>query len=183
MHHKIKIEIRHSTLDGDGKRILTSSKWKPANSLLGALIKRLWSAWQNYAANIVDTGGTSRSIAASTQDIVTAPADTTTYGIVVGTGTNPVTIDDYKLQTQVTTNIGHYATTTSLENPDANTWRVNVVRQINNNTGSPLAITEVALYVTNSGAAYKLCFDRSLYNLTIPNGAARVITYRISATI
>jgi hypothetical protein len=136
------------------------------------------------AANAVDTGGVSRALSYQYSILAAnAGAATTTYGIVIGTGTTPVDIDDYSLEAQVTTNIAHGICATSPQNPDASTWRAQATRTFTNNTGAPLTIEEAAIYVNDTGASWKFCIDRTLHHAVVVNLAAITITYAVEITI
>jgi hypothetical protein len=103
---------------------------------------------------------------------------------VIGTGTNPVTISDYCLQTQVTTSITHGASNVALENPLVNQWRNLITRTFTNNTGSTLTTHEVGLYSRYTygppWVSWLFCLDRTLFDVTVPNLNSVLIAYRIS---
>jgi hypothetical protein len=154
--------------------------WRRSNTLLRAFAQYLTVHMGQASQNIIDKTNTSRSQGINNQAFdVTASAGITTKGILIGTGTSAVTRADYNLQTQVTASITHGAMSISVENPDVDTWRVLLERAFTNNTGAALNITEVGL-MTQSSIAYFYLLDRTLYNLTINNGAARTISYRIT---
>jgi len=155
-----------------------------ARSLVKQFVELLSVDMGRASAAITDTGGVSRTISAD-QGILNAgaPSGTTSYGIVIGTGTNPVTMTDYKLQNQVTSNISHGVVTVAVENPSVNVWRIRISRVFVNNTGSVLEIKEVGLYVASGVPSYFFCADRSLYPFNISAGASRTLTYRITVTL
>lgn len=183
MPSKIKIEIR-AQLHKDGK-ILKTLPWKRANSLLKQFIQILAIQMAGANQTLKATDNTDNSTANGAYAFgANAAAAATTLGTVIGTGTDDVTMADYKLKTQVTTNITHGIETFAVENPDSSTWRVAIVRVFTNNTGASLGIREVALYVTAGiGSALKFCGDHTLYSVDVPNGVSVTLTYRITVSL
>jgi len=183
MPSKIKIEIR-AQLHKDGK-IIKTLPWKPANSLLKQFIQILaiQMAVVNQTLKAIDNTDNSTAQGAFAFG-ANALLAATTLGILIGTGTTPVTMTDYKLETQVTTNITHAVVTFAIENPDSSTWRLAIARVLTNNTGASLGIREVALYVTaGTGSALKFCADHTLYSVDVPNGVGVTLTYRITVSL
>lgn len=183
MNNKVYLQIRAEDRDPTG-RLIKAYPWRRANSLLKQFIQLLTVQMAQANQTIKDTTGVDRDTPAATGQFQAAlPAGTTNRGIIIGTGTNPVTMTDYNLQTQVTTNITHSAVTVSAENPDANTWRVAIQRTFTNNTGSTLQVREVGLAVSGGAAAWPMLCDRTLYSVDIPNGSAKTFTYRLTVSL
>lgn len=160
--------------------------WVKANCLLKQFMQALKVQLSTEAETMALVAGGTASIGANAYMFrANAGGTITNYGIVVGTGTDAVTMTDTKLQTQVTTNIAHGITSFLLENPDAATWRAAITRTITNNTGVTLNITEVGLYVATNAApgTNVVCADRTLYSVSIPNGEVLALTYRITITL
>lgn len=124
-----------------------------------------------------DTTGNSRAISAKHANNlnVDAAATVTTYGIVVGTGTNPKALADEKLQTQVTTNLAHAETSAGIVGTSGSNAILTISRAITNNTGSQFDGTEVALYGLLSGSSWKFNFIRDLLTITILNTATKTV--------
>lgn len=124
-----------------------------------------------------DTTGNSRSsgTAHSNNLQLSAPSATTTYGIVVGTGTNLKALADEKLQTQVTTNLAHAATSSGTIGTSGSNAIMTVSRAITNNTGSTFNGTEVALYGLFTASGYKMNFIRDLLTFAILNTETKTI--------
>jgi len=183
MPFKARAEIRAELKDPQGN-VIRRMPWRPARSLLKQFIQLLAAQMSQVNQTIKDTSGTDRTGAQASQNLqANAPAGTTTFGMLIGTGTNPVTMADYKLQTQVTAGIGHAAVQFAVENPDEKTWRVAISRIFTNNTAATLAIKEVALYAYFTSSMYTVCLDRSLYSVNVPVGVAVTLTYRITAIL
>ena len=169
--------------DGRG-RIIKKLRPRRARSYVLAFLDHLGVAMSYVAVAILDTGGVSRSVAAYASFMrVDAGAATTTYGIVIGTGTTPVALADYKLETQVVTNITHSSVTVAAPTTDGTTRLFEIVRTFTNNTGATIDITEVGLYCLTGSSSYKFCLDRSLYSVSVNNGASVSLRYRIKVTV
>jgi hypothetical protein len=154
------------------KQFLQCTKYNFSSASLGTTVK--------------DTGGTLRALANTTLDL-RANAGIDTTGIVVGTGTNAVTISDYQLQTKILTG----ATAGKLNYalmlfPDADvtvdgsTVRYDFNRTFTNSSGGDITIQEVGLYANNS---YYFMLDRTLFVKTITNGTGAILTYRIQISV
>lgn len=180
---KVKIEILAEIYDASGN-LKERQPWREANSLLKAFIQALSCQLAVANQTIKDTGGTDRDCPVNTGNLRTAaPAATTTYGIVVGTGETAVTMADNKLETQVFTNIAHALPSYLVENPDSSTWRIAITRAFTNNTGATVNIKEVGLYCMVGGTTWFACIDRTLYSVSIPNGEILALTYRITVSL
>lgn len=158
--------------------------WKKANSLLKQFIQCLAMQMGQANTQFKCVSGTLRTFSAqSTAFRLYVSARPTASSIVIGTGTTPVAMDDYKLETQVSTNITHPADAVAVENPDASTWRVSIARAFTNNTGASLGIREVALYWDESSGVDPVCLDHTLYSVDVPNGVCVTLTYRITVSL
>ena len=180
---KFKLEMQAEIYRKDGT-LRKQYPWKPINSLLKNFILTLACQLAQAGQTMTDTTGNVRAnIAAIRNFDANAAAATTTYGLVIGTGENAVTLADTKLQTQVVTNIGHGIHSFLVENPDAATCRIAVTRVFTNSTGATLSIAEVGLYVIGTANLWKFCIDRALYSVSVPNGENLSLTYRNTITL
>ena len=169
--------------DKDG-RILRVLPEVEANSFVKAFIDMLYKHFSQETLAIVETDGTSIAHAPFIEDLeATAGVGITGYGIVVGTGTNAVTVDDICLQTQVTANIAHGAVTVSEPVTVGNARQLDIARTFINNTGALLEIKEVGLYIITASTAYVYCLDRSLYSFEVSDGESISLRYRIKVTV
>jgi len=181
MRCSYSVKIRAELRDPSG-RLIRAYPWVPANSLIAAFLKLLKVQMSTANETIKDTAGVDHSIAQNAANFsCNAPAPDTTFGMVIGTGTNPVTMTDYKLQTQVTTNITHTVQSFALDAPNASTYVLDLIRSFTNNTGATLGIREVALYC--KGLTYVHCVDRTLYSVDVPAGLAVTFTYRFIVSL
>jgi hypothetical protein len=183
MPSNIKIEIRAQL--SRNQKIYKTLPYKHANSLLKQFIQICMVQFSQLNQTITDVTNTARDTSINNQNLaMNAGNNVTTFGIVIGTGTDAVTMTDYKLQTKVTTNIYHAIVTFATENPDANTWRAAITRIFTNNTGTTLQIREVGLYAyLYAGLPYPTCVDRTLYSVDVPNGISVTLTYRITVSL
>lgn len=183
MRSKIKIQVRAIIHNKKGQ-ILKTYPWKNANSLIKAFIQILMVQMSYANQTIKDTSNVNQSVPAAIMNLYAmAGAATTTYGILIGSGTTPVAMTDYKLETQITTNVAHGAQEIALQNPNASTWRINLTRVFTNNTGGTLGIKEVALYLCAISTLYFFCCERTLYAVDVPDGYPITFIYRITITL
>lgn len=179
----LKTEIRAELYAPDGK-LIRRYPWKRANSLLKAFIQLLAVQISALAHTIKDTGGVDRSISGNAANFHSAAGIATiSQGVLIGTGTTSVTMLDFKLETQVTTNITHSVSSFAVENPSTGSWRLALSRGFTNNTGATLEVRESAIYCYGGGFTYFFCIDRTLYSVSVPNGVTLTLTYRITVTL
>ena len=182
-HKFIRVEIRAEIKDNAGK-VTYISPWSECHSLVKNFLKVLSASMLQTAITIKDTGNTDRATSGYSGNLsVVAAAGLTVNGIVIGTGTDAVTMDDYKLQTQATVNIAYALLALTLEAPDANSYRLNVSRMFTNNTGAVLNITEVGLYCIAGNAGIYFCIDRTLYSVAVAAGSSVTLTYRFTISL
>jgi hypothetical protein len=183
MHSKIKLQVRAIIHTKDG-RIFIKYPWKNANSLINAFIQILMAQMTQANQTIKDVLNANISVPAYSQNFqAIAELGNTTYGILIGSGTTPVAMADYKLETQIITNVAHAATSIALQNPNASTWRIALSRIFTNNTGGILAIKEVALYIVGAATPNYFCGERTLYSVDVPDTYPITFQYRITITL
>jgi hypothetical protein len=180
---RLRTDIGSTILMPSGNRIVRP--YEPANSLVKQFIQLLCAQMSAVATAALDTSNVSKNCTAHASNLgANAGATITTYGILLGTGTTPPAIDDYKLQTPVTANITHGIMTFAVENPSASTWRLSLARIFTNLTGAPLAVKEIALYLLGfAGGSTFHCADHSLYTVTVAVNASLTLTYRFTISI
>ena len=183
MNNNFNLEIRALILNKKG-RVEKEYPWKKACCLIKAFMQVFYAQAAAAEELVKDTSGVNKAATSwgSTGTFV-ATLNDTTLGIVIGSGTTPVAMADFKLQTQLTTNIAHAAQTIALENPDSGTWRTVISRSLTNNTGAVLSIKEVALYGYGEWATDKFCYDRTLYSVDVPVGKTINLTYKFTITL
>jgi len=141
-------------------------------------------------ANCTDTGGTLRTASPTGAQSCfnhTQGAGAATLGIVVGTGTNAVTLTDTKLQTAIAHGVGagqlSYGGSSWLSPVTSGSDRYyEVSRTLTNSSGSSITINEVALYMLDGGG-FTFCMDRTLSTFVVANAGTVTITYRVKVTV
>ena len=121
--------------------------------------------------------------------IVDAPSGNNNYGIVVGTGTNAVTISNYALQTKIATGTGAgelsygACTVDSDVTIDGSTAYFQIYRTFTNSSGAGITIQEIGIIKLITGTSYYFLLERSLSENTIADAASATLTYKISITV
>lgn len=179
---KLKVSISARLYDHHHNLVRTYRP-RPAHSFLAQFIEFLFVQMSQTAAYITDIVNAENEISPHASNFrISAPASNLTYGLLIGSGTNPVDIDDYKLQSQITTDITVSVHTFGLSYPTASSRRLSISRTFTNSTASPIPIEEVALYMAD-GIAYYECLDRTLYSTAIPASSTLELTYRIDVSV
>lgn len=162
------------------------------------LMVQMLAASEVLPAFIRDVTNTLREVAVSALNFqCTAAANDDSYGIVVGVGNTPPTINDYALQTKVTHGNGagqvqYGGVTFGLPTSNTTTSHFTVTRNFSNVSGNPVVIYEMGLYVKgdnplpwissryNQSARYNFCTIRDVIpaGITILNGETLTINYR-----
>jgi len=151
--------------------------------------------------NVKDTGGTVRYTSApvgqSAADIdgtsygYRGPAGNDTWGIQVGSGTNPESFEDYMLQTKIANGVGAGQLSYIEQdphvisyNPGTRVLTNTMVRYFNNNSGGDVNVNEVALVLNQpqGGQVYGKWMqsrDRLAATVTVPNTGQLKVTYTV----
>lgn len=162
LHYRITVK------DIEG-RIEYDSGLKESGSWVLNLLKVLYVKFaQANLAGVVDTGGTSRTMLSAANIFGTAPINTATYGIVVGTGTNAVAITDTALQTPIATGSGagqlNYQLMRSATVPTISstqlvwTWG----RDFINNSGGSITVQEIGQVLDDTSGGWFFLIMRDL---------------------
>jgi len=141
-----------------------------------------------WTISMTDTSNTARSQGSYRPFRIDCAAGVSAYGLVVGTGTNAVTLTDYKLQTQIAHGNGagqlaygagsFVAPTTSGSD---RYW--DAVRTFTNNSGGDITINEVGIYAFSSNPYY-YCIARDLTGgVLIANTKVATLTYRFKISV
>lgn len=106
----------------------------------------------------------------------------TITGVIIGSGTTPPTIDDYRLENRITLS-GITATGSVSTESDGDGAAVTSLLTIVNNSGQEITIGECGLFTNNgsSGDAYCALIERTVLDspITIPNGGVGQLTYTV----
>jgi len=165
----------------------------PANSLVKQFMQlmKVQLSTVTITSLIKDTGGTSRTVPTVAQNFnINAGLGIVTHGILVGTGTNAVTISDYVLQTPIAHGNGAgqlYYNAVAFDDADVTVsgsdCYYDCKRFIENNSGGDINIKEIGVVCTGSASSYKFLIDRTLYNKTITNGTGARFIYRFEISV
>jgi hypothetical protein len=159
-----------------------------ANSLVTACIQILRIQFENLATPIVDTSGTGTARGTyGTAFAANAGAAANLFGVMVGSGTNAVSLTDNKLQTLITHGTGATQVSygaVSFTNPATvdTTRSFTVARAFTGNASAAVTVNEIGLYV-KEGGNYYFCIDRTLNTFIIPKSTAKTVTYTIGITL
>jgi hypothetical protein len=188
---KLKIDVEVEVVDKDGQQVYHDKR--EANSFVRGMIDVLYELMMAAypANNILDITNTTRTGSLNGSNLaVAAAAGNTNLGIVLGTGTNAVTVADYKLQTLIgegaTSGLLNYQAmaTDSAPATAGNVRSFTIKRQVINNSGADITVNEVGLYGYCVGQSnYYGMFDRTLNTFTILSLATAVVKYTISVTV
>ena len=165
----------------------------PSRSYVSVWNQCLYVLNRHTSYSITDTGGTARSISYSSSVLrANAGAGEIGYGIRVGKGATPVTINDYALEAPCVEGTGpdqflHQATATSspvIAGNDCSFW---LRRVMVNNSGSTISgIREIGCYVLMKyspayyGLGYRDVLPSEVY---IPDGGSITVTYTLKVTV
>ena len=176
--------------DEDGKVLERVAA--PSRSYVRAWNQCLYVLNRHTGYTITDTGGTGRYISYSSSVLrANAGAGEIGYGIRVGKGTTPVTINDYALETPCGEGTGddqflHQAMAASspaVAGSDCSFWHRRVMV---NNSGSTISgIWEIGCYVMMkySPRYYALGYRDVLPgSVSIPDGGSITVTYTLKVT-
>lgn len=115
-----------------------------------------------------------------------------TRGILVGTGTNVPTINDYTIQTLIPHGTGlgqlqYSAVTFGAPSSDATTSQFTVTRNFANGSGAQVTVYELTLVVQSYADSYvqyyhMLIRDMIPGGIAVPNGQTLTVNYRIQVT-
>lgn len=180
--NNLKVSILATLYNHHGNYI-REYKPKPAHSFLAQFIEFLFIQMSQTGTNLTRVNGSELGANPTISNFqVNSNASDLTWGMLIGSGTDPVSIDDYALQSQITTDLTVSAHTFVLSYPAANTRRLSISRTFTNTSASPMAIEEVALY-THLVPSYFICQDRTLYSVSIPATSSLTLTYRIDVSV
>ena len=180
-----ELELRILDKNGELERMFT----KPMNSLIRNFTRLVYGELNSAACNMYDTSGTLRAEAYTSGRALNAGIGNQNYGIQVGTGTNPVTISDYKLQTQIANGTGagqlaYQATVVSGIYEDANQSYFTVTRNFNNGSGGTITVQEAGLVHYNAANSWYFLHARDLTGaIDVLNGKTLVVQYTFKVAV
>lgn len=165
----------------------------PSKSYVRAWNQCLYVLNRHTSYSITDTGGTARSISYSSSVLrANALAGEIDYGIRVGKGATPVTINDYALETPCGEGTGpdqflHQAIAASgpaVAGADCSFWLRRVM--VNNGGATISGIREIGCYVlTKYSPRYSALGYRDVLpgEVSVPDGGSITVTYTLKVTV
>jgi hypothetical protein len=143
------------------------------------------------SVGMYDITGTSRTVTwyNTTRCQVNGPAGNLNYGIIAGTGTNPVTMTDYALQTVIAHGTGagqldYAAVTFGSPTTSGKTRYFEFSRALTNSSGDTITVNEIGVYIYPTSQSYYYMFLRDVLpsGVQVGNGQVLTIKYRVSVT-
>jgi len=166
---------------------------RPANSLVKQFMQLMKAQLSTVTITslVKDTSNTDRTVNNYAYNFnINAGLGIVTYGILVGTGTNAVTISDYVLQTPIAHGSGAgqlYYNAAAFDDADVTVsgsdCYYDCKRFIENNSGGDINIKEIGVVCTGAVSTYKFLIDRTLYDKTITNGTGARFIYRFKISV
>lgn len=173
---------------------VTEHRRLKSKSFVRQFLEILWMQCYNPSSILAggthpkDTGNVARSVdQASGNFSAVAAAGIVINGIVVGTGTDAVTVNDYKLKTLIAHGIAagqlqYSAMTFGAPADDGTTSQFRLTRDFTNGTGATITVKEIGLDVIASGY-YFLAIRDVIIPIDVPAGEILTINYEEQATI
>ncbi len=168
--------------------VISFSSFVP-NSVVQGWIGLLTTQFSSASTSIVDVYGNSRNILPSEANfMVSADLNSAGYGIIVGSGTDPVSINDNHLKAPVSPGTGagqlQYS---AVDFPnrflvDTATALTDIRRFFTNNSGATIQVNEIGI-VCYGYSSYRILIERTLINETLQDTESLEVTYRLSKTI
>ena len=171
-------------------KLIKKQKLIESKSFVKAFIQALAEAFGNMSVSIIDTSNTVCTVSPSSGFVwnASSAAGTIVNGLVVGTGTNAVTIDDYKLQTLIahgstTGKLQYGASTVSLPSFTTTVGSIILTRVFSNNSSGSITINEIGIY-NIMGNNYYFCIARDIPTpIILAIGEQLTLNYTIGVAI
>ncbi|AGG07376.1 hypothetical protein C1O63_1563 [Dehalococcoides mccartyi] len=143
------------------------------------------------ASGLSSGGASNSSIYVNLGNGIYAGAGVDLFGIVVGTGNNPESLESYALATKIVSGnlagqLSYSATDPPTISTIGTTKTVAWVRYFNNNSGGDITVNEAGVYTKgtydNSSATFMLCRDLLAGGVVVPNTGQLKVTYTLQLT-
>lgn len=143
------------------------------------------------AVSMYDITNTSRSITwyNTTRCQVNGGAGDTNYGIVAGTGTTPVTMTDYELQTLIAHGTGsgqlsYGAVSFGSPTTDGKSRYFEFERALTNSSGGTITVNEIGIHIYPTSQSYYFLFLRDVLDAGVDVDDTEILTikYKVSVT-
>ena len=172
---------------GADGRIKVPFRRRTAHSFLIAYARLLYLKMAGpVEETITDTGGTGRSVESTTTWLAISAAADSTFGLVVGTGTNTVALADNKLQTQIahgTTagTLDYGASVIALPSSDSTSTSLILTRVFANSSGGAITVREIGAYIQDR-SNFEYCIVRDLATIALAIGDQLTLNYILKTT-
>jgi len=203
-HPLPKLMIEYEVKDKNGK-ILSKGKLKSqtwVGNLVGLLSSLLKGGYCPTTGNTgytysprtdyLDVGGNARGICLwgyGNSVGAEAPANTDSYGILIGSSDIPVTIGQYTLGSKISHGTGagqmiYNAVTVETMIKDT-TYMFRVIRTFTNNSGGTITVREMALVLSLTYPSHCVMLARDVITggINVPNGSTLTLRYIISHSL
>ena len=178
---------------GADGRIKVPFRRRTAYSFLTAYITWLFLRMVGPTTqSLTDTGSISRTIHRNSELNTEALSTVSTAGLVVGTGTNAVTINDTALQTQIAhgTSAGQLsygASVVDLPSSDSTSTTLILTRPFTNGSTGSITVREIGVYsrmgdAESSTTNRTLCIVRDTVTITLAVGDLLTLNYILKTT-
>ena len=168
--------------------VISYSSFVP-QSVVQGWIGLLTCQFTNNSTSIVDVLGNSRNIQPQATNLkLNADINDAGIGIICGSGSAPVSINDYNLQTLIQPGNGtDQLQYSSVDFPniflvDTATALTDIRRFFTNNSGGSINVREIGIKCYGY-SSYRILIERTLINETLADGESLEVTYRVSKTI
>ncbi|MEM2857020.1 MAG: hypothetical protein QW416_07970 [Candidatus Nitrosocaldaceae archaeon] len=167
---KIYADLFITVKDKDGN--IKYKDIRPVNSFVENFFKLFYNRIRGSlpAVPVTKTDNTATTLLL---DTCTATANITTYGIIVGTGTTPVSFTDTKLMDPISGTLLYYGVT---EVSDAiqygSAYQLLIGRPFTNNSGSQVTITEIGIVTVDLAL-----FVRDLLNPSVTIAPSEIVVF------
>lgn len=158
--------------------LVTQAGWVEGTEEMGTRLRTIGGSWISKAGHFANLDDDS---------YVEGGNGVTNRGIVIGTGSTPPTLDDYKLEAQIPhgTSEGqmlYNAQADTVNETISGGWRTTLVRQFNNNSGASIYVAETGIiaFVEFWGSNYYL-LCRNVHDpaVEVPHGGLLTVTYTV----
>jgi len=196
----VKMDIELEVRDKNGK--LIEFRRQKSDSFVKGLIGLLRGIFRCVAGSamtdepITELGGASKNFFSQSYGTpggfgrahaCNAPAGNAAYGLIVGTGTTPVTMTDVALATKIAHGSGsgqlnYGAHTVDASVIDSTTAKFNFVRTFSNASGAAITVNEIGIYLSaldSAEAQWYICIARDIISggVSVPNGSTLTVRY------
>lgn len=181
---------QYKIIDKNGK-IVRKSRKRRAHSFVKGFLGMMYSLMGDSQSMypVKDINGSDRTLQTyKSLYKVNPPVSEVRYGIVVGTGSNAVSIDDYKLQTKIATGTStgqlNYGSGSISSAVSTNTTTQTIIsRQFSNSSGGSITIQEVGVNVYYETSGWYFLIIRDTVSISLNNGEQLTFNYIIQTTL